>query len=325
MSEPVARRSFRVDRDDAARRLDQAVVRRLADIPGLSRSRVQRWIAEGLVRVDGAAVTRVSSRLSLGDEVEILLPGAAPVRRRPAAQPIPLSILWEDEHLLAVDKPPGIVVHPTHGHPDGTLLNAVLFHVGQRGAEGSMPGPVGRLDKDTSGIVLFARSPLVHGRLARAMRKQGMEKDYLALVYGPARFPKGRIDRRILRDPEDRRRMTTSRTEGWESSTLYEVIAESAGLALLRCRLLTGRMHQIRVHLQSEGLPIVGDPVYGEPRWKGMRVPDLATLCRGFPRQALHAWRLAFAHPITQQLLEIVAPLPADMAGLLAAAGMETL
>lgn len=319
MSEPVAKRSFRADRDDAARRLDQAVVRRLADIPGLSRSRVQRWIAEGLVRVDGAAVTRVSSRLGCGSEVEVLLPGARPLRSRPAAQPIPLSVLWEDEHLLAVDKPPGIVVHPTHGHADGTLLNAVLFHL--EGTGGSMPGPVGRLDKDTSGVVLFARHPLVHGRLARAMRKQAVEKDYLALAYGPARFPKGRIDRRILRDPEDRRRMTTSRTEGWESSTLYEVLDEPAGLALLRCRLLTGRMHQIRVHLQSEGLPIVGDPVYGEPRWKGLRDPGLAALCRGFPRQALHAWRLAFAHPVTQEPLEIVSPLPADMAGLLAAGG----
>ncbi len=318
-----ARSAFRADRGDVSQRLDQVLARRLSDVPGLSRTRIQRWIAEGLVRVNGAAVTRVSSRLGCGDQVEILLPGASRVRRPPAAQPISLSILWEDEHLLAVDKPPGIVVHPTYGHPEGTLLNAVLWHLAEKGDGGSVPGPVGRLDKDTSGIVLFARSPLVHGRLARSMRKEGVEKDYLAVGYGPARFPKGRIDRRILRDPEDRRRMITSRTEGRESSTLYEVLSESAGLALLRCRLLTGRMHQIRVHLQSEGLPLVGDPVYGEPRWKGLRDPDLAALCESFPRQALHAWRLAFVHPVTREPLEIVAPLPADMAGLLASAGME--
>ena len=319
------RRVFRADRGDAARRLDQILVRRLSDLPGLSRTRVQQWIGAGLVRVNGAPAGRAAEKLGLGDEVEVLLSEALPQRLAPSPIPqeIPLAILYEDDHLLALNKPPGVVVHPTFGHSAGTVLNALLWHLRSRGEESARPGLVSRLDKGTSGVMVVAKSGEVHGRLARAVRSRKVEKEYLAVVYGRAVPPKGRIDRKILPDPVDPRRMITSRTEGRDSSTLYERIAESEGeregLALLRCRLLTGRMHQIRVHLKSQGLPIVGDPVYGEPRWKGLHDADLAALCRGFPRQALHAWRLAFPHPVTGEPMEVVAPVPEDLRELLEA------
>lgn len=314
MSAPEAlRRTFRTDRDDAAQRLDRLVVQRLADIPGLSRVRIQEWIGAGRVRVDGVAVTRPSIRPAVGAEVEVLFPNARP-HPAPLAQEIPLSILYEDDWLLALDKPPGMVAHPTKGHADGTLVNALLWHLGKDGGVCL----VSRLDKQTSGVMLVAKAPEVHGRLARILGTRQAEKEYLAVVHGPVPFPKGRIDRRILRDPQEPRRRITSRTEGREATTLWERLAEAEeGIALLSCRLLTGRTHQIRVHLQSEGMPIVGDPLYGEPRWKGLHDPVLAAACRDFPRQALHARRLRFPHPVTGAMVEIVAPVPADLAGLL--------
>lgn len=311
----TASRKFRTAPADAPQRLDRLVAQRLADIPGVSRVRVQEWIGAGLIRVDGVAVTRPSMRPAAGVEVEVLLPRARP-HPPPEAQDIPLSILFEDDWLLALDKPPGMVAHPTKSHAGGTVLNALLFHFGK--STGGA-GLVNRLDMNTSGVLLVAKAPGVHARLARILRTREAEKEYLAVVYGPVPFSKGRIDRRILRDPRDPRRRMTSRTEGKEAATLWERLAESpgSGIALLRCRLLTGRTHQIRVHLRAEGMPIVGDPLYGEPRWKGLRNPGLAAACRDFPRQALHARRLSFPHPVTGERMEMVAPVPADLAGLL--------
>jgi 23S rRNA pseudouridine1911/1915/1917 synthase len=235
---------------------------------------------------------------------------------------MPLCAVYEDEWLLALDKPPGLVVHPTYKNWEGTLLHALLWQA-QGWSEGRRPHLVSRLDKDTSGLLLVAKTPEVHAAL------QGkVEKDYLAVVYGRTLGPKGRIDLGILPDPGDRRRMTTARTGGRPSATLWERLAEAERepLTLLRCRLLTGRTHQIRVHLRAARLPIVGDPIYGTPEapgWKRIGDPALAELCRGFPRQALHAWRLAFLHPVTGAPLEIMAPVPPDLAGLLAAAGLD--
>jgi 23S rRNA pseudouridine1911/1915/1917 synthase len=311
-------RTFRILRGDAAERLDRLVTQRLAEIPGVSRVRVQEWIGAGRVRVDGVAVTRPSLRPATGAEVEVLLPVARP-HPVPVAQEIPLSILFEDDWLLALDKPPGMVAHPTKSHADGTLVNALLFHLGQK--EGGV-GLVNRLDMNTTGVLLVAKVPEVHARLARILKTREAEKEYLAVVYGPVPFPKGRIDRRILHDLGEPRRRT-SRSEGQEAATLWERVEErddgDGGIALLRCRLLTGRTHQIRVHLHAEGMPIVGDPLYGEPRWKGLRDPALAAACRDFPRQALHAHRLRFPHPVSREKMEVVAPVPADLAGLLAA------
>lgn len=325
--EPTETRTFRAHRGDARERLDLALMTRLADVYGISRTRVQQWIAGGRVRVNGVPVRKPSGHLSPGDEVEVLLP-AAPPRPETKPQEMPLSVLYEDEHLLALDKPPGLVVHPTIGYREGTLLNALAWYLKERGGEPGRLGLVSRLDKGTSGVLLVARTGEVHAKLSRALRGPKGEKEYLAVAYGKTGVDRGRIDLKILRDPSDQRRMTTSKTEGLDSSTLFETVAETDGegvsLSLLRCRLLTGRTHQIRVHLKARNLPIVGDPVYGEPRWKGIPDPALADLCRDFPRQALHAWRLALEHPITGGRLEIRAPIPPDIAGLLSIAGLET-
>ena len=313
-------RTFRADRGDDRERIDRVLQRHLADRPDVTRARIQGWIGEGLVRVNGTPAAKPASRLMVGDVVEVTLP-PPPERRPMAAQEMPLSVLFEDEHLLAVDKPPGLVVHPTKSHREGTLINALLWYA-RDWEEGRRPRLVNRLDRGTSGVLLVAKTPAVHAALARSLRRRDAGKEYLAVVYGAAPFDPGRIERKILRDPADRKRMTTSKTEGRDSVTLYERMAEASGLTLLRCRLLTGRTHQIRVHLQSQGWPIVGDSLYGQPRWKGIAEPDLAAICRDFPRQALHAFRLSFVHPATGAPLEITAPVPEDLETLLAAAGL---
>lgn len=313
-------RTFRADRGDDRERLDRVLQRHLADRPDITRARIQRWIGEGAVAVNGAAAGKSSSRVLTGDTVELELP-PPPARREVAAQEMPLSVLYEDEHLLALDKPPGIVVHPTKGHRDGTVLNALTW-IARDWGEGQQPGLVNRLDRGTSGVMLVAKTPALHAALARSLRRRDAGKEYLAVIYGTPPALLGRIERRILRDPEDRIRMTTSKTEGRESVTLYQQMAGAGGLSLLLCRLLTGRTHQIRVHLKSQGWPIVGDPLYGEPRWKGIADPTVAEACRDFPRQALHAYRLSFVHPATGEPLEIAAPVPEDLEALLAAAGL---
>ncbi len=327
-SAPRPERTFRADRGDAGERLDKVLLRHLADLPEASRTRIQEWIEGGCVQVGGVPVTRVSARARTGDEVHVVLPPPPPPAPELVAQEIPLSVVYEDDHLLVVDKPPGLVVHPAVGHRDGTLVNALLWRSKEwGGGDATRPGLVHRLDKDTSGLLMVARSDAAHAGLARAMKSRTMTKEYLAVVYGRAAVQKGRIDLRILRDPLDRKRMTTSKTEGRESSTLYERLGESAGekagVSLLKCTLLTGRTHQIRVHLRSQHLPIVGDPTYGAARWKSLKDPELAEACRVFPRQALHAWRLALAHPVTGLPLVLEAPVPDDVAGLLAAAGIR--
>jgi len=316
-------RTFRADRGDARERLDHVLRRHLADRPDVTRARLQAWIAEGRVRVNGNPAAKPSSRLSLGDQVEVPLP-PLPERREVTAQEMPLVVLFEDEHLLALDKPPGLVVHPAAGHRDGTLINALMWRA-RDWEEGRRPGLVNRLDRGTSGVLLVAKTPEVHAALTRRLRRPDAEKEYLAVVYGSTPFSLGRIELKILRDPADRKRRMASKSEGKDSLTLYRRIGEASGLTLLSCRLLTGRTHQIRVHLASQGWPIVGDPLYGEPRWKGIADSVVAAVCKDFPRQALHACRLSFLHPVTGAPLEIVAPVPEDMAALLAAAGLQPL
>lgn len=321
------RRTFTADRGDARERLDRVLLRHLADLPEASRTKVQEWIDAGLVTVNGRAVTKASAKVATGDLVETVLPPPPPPKAELIPQDIPLSILFEDEHLLVLDKPPGLVVHPAVGHRDGTLVNALLFHSQEWGGEADRPGLVHRLDKDTSGVLVVAKNEASHAGMARAMKARTLVKEYLAVVYGRTAVTKGKVDLRILRDPHDRKRMTTSKTEGRESTTLYERLGEStgdkAGLSLLLCTLVTGRTHQIRAHLKAIHHPIVGDATYGSPRWKGIVDPALQAACRDFPRQALHARRLAFDHPVTHQRVDAVAPIPPDIAALLAVAGLS--
>jgi 23S rRNA pseudouridine1911/1915/1917 synthase len=205
------------------------------------------------------------------------------------------------------------------------LMNALLWHA-RRWPSTHRPSIVGRLDKLTSGIVVVAKTATMHAVLQRVMTASDTEKEYLAIVYGRVNVAAGRIELRLSRDRVDRRKVVASEHRGVESLTRFERLgrmpAPRAGLALLRCRLVTGRTHQIRAHLAARGWPLVGDPVYGEPRWSQVVDPPLADALRAFPRQALHAWRLALVHPVTRARLELQAPLPLDMQGLLDISGL---
>jgi 23S rRNA pseudouridine1911/1915/1917 synthase len=348
-------RRFVADRGDDRRRLDHIVVRHLADVPGVSRSRVQAWVEEGRVQVAGTIASRPAQRVLAGVEVRVTLerldPDTLPRSSRqdgvrledarlkpeltgvfePAARvsattavPIPLAVLFEDDHLLVVDKPAGLVVHPSYGHRDGTLLHALARYAD--GWPSGRPSLVHRLDKWTSGVLLVAKSRGAHAAAARALARPEARKEYLALCYGRMRTATLRLRYPLGRDPRDRRRVVV-REDGRDAETEVARLAVSAGaargLTLVCCRLLTGRMHQIRVHLQAAGLPIAGDPLYGEPGWRRIRDASLAERLRVASRQMLHAWRLALVHPMTGDVLRIESPLPEDMAALVRAAAIE--
>ena len=318
-------RTLTADRGDAGRRLDLVIRRHLTDLVSATRTRVQTWIENGQVAVNGTPIRRVAARAALGDVVTIALPDAPPPRVM-AAEDVPLEILYEDDHLLAIDKPAGIVVHPTYKNAQGTLMNALLWH-GRAWPAGQRPSIVGRLDKSTSGIVVVAKTAAVHASLQRALASREGEKDYLAVVYGFDNVARGTIDLPLAHTERNRRTMVASKHRGARSVTRFErlawVAAPRAGLSLLRCRLVTGRRHQIRVHLAARGWPLVGDPSYGEPRWPEIDDGALAATLRAFPRQALHAWRVGVSHPVTRERLQFEAPIPRDLQGLLAASGLS--
>jgi len=316
-------RKFKVGQPSSGTRLDVYLALVCSD---LSRSRIQKLIEEGSARVAGSPARR-SRAVRAGEDVEIEVPEPRAVAIEP--EEIPLSVLYEDEHLLAIDKPPGLVMHPSPGHGSGTLVNALLHHVRDLvGVGGELrPGIVHRLDRDTSGVLLVAKSDLAHASLSRQMKKRSMRKEYLALAAGVPKVRKGEVSFAIGRDPRDRKKMKAFRrlepppAGAREARTLYEIEREwfALGLTLLRCRLVTGRTHQIRVHLAAEGLPVVGDPVYGRPRYDRVRSVGLRKVLSEFPRQALHAERIAFRHPASNEPMEIVAPVPADMNSLFSA------
>jgi pseudouridine synthase, RluA family len=316
-------RRFKVGHPSEGTRLDLFLASVCSD---LSRSRIQKLIEEGAARVAGVAAKR-SHKVRAGEDVEIEVAEPRAIALEPEA--IPLSVLYEDEHLLVLDKPAGLVMHPSPGHGSGTLVNALLHHIRDLyGVGGELrPGIVHRLDRDTSGVLLVAKSDLAHASLSRQMKKRSMRKEYLALAAGVPKVRKGEITFAIGRDPRDRKKMKAFRRQepppagAREARTLYEIEREwlALGLTLLRCRLVTGRTHQIRVHLAAEGLPVVGDPVYGRPRYDRVRDSVLEKRLTEFPRQALHAERIAFRHPASNAEMEIVAPLPADMKNLFAA------
>ena len=313
------------DRGDAGRRLDLVLRRHLAGVETASRTRVQAWIEGGHVTVNGTRIRRVAARAAPGDVVTITLPDGAS-RRAMVAEDVSLDVLYEDDHLLALDKAAGVVVHPTCRHADGTVMNALLWHA--RGWPVThRPSLVGRLDKLTSGVLVVAKTAAVHAALQRTMASISSEKAYLAVVYGRVPMARGDIDLRLGRDRGDRRRVVASADVGAPSLTRFErlarVRAPGAGLSLLCCRLVTGRTHQIRAHLAARGWPLVGDPVYGEPRWSHVSDPTLAAALRAFPRQALHAWRVTLTHPVTGMRLLLEAPLPRDLDELLTASGLR--
>jgi 23S rRNA pseudouridine1911/1915/1917 synthase len=283
---------FLVSDADAGARLDRV----LAAQPEVgSRALAQRLIAKGGVLVAGARPGK-SRLLSAGESVEVELPEQHAL----VAEELDLRIVWQDSHLLVVDKPAGIVAHPAGGHVAGTLVHGVLAH-GAAGGDVDRPGIVHRLDRDTSGLLLVARSELVHRRLQAAIRRREVERRYLALVRGRPRSRTGRITAPIGRDRRDRARISLDTGSPRDAVTWFEVRELLPAHALLEVRLETGRTHQVRVHLEAIGLPVAGDPVYG-------LAGDL-----GLERQFLHAYRLRLRHPVEDRELDVESPLPPDL------------
>ena len=294
---------------ETAGRLDKA----LTKASGLSRERVKALMAEGAVTVGKTLATNPSAKLQAGAHFEIRLPPPEPLAAEP--QEIALDVVFEDEHLIVVNKPAGMVVHPAAGNPDGTLVNALLFHCrGQlSGINGvARPGIVHRIDKDTSGLLVVAKTDAAHEGLAAQFAEHSIHRRYLAVCAGHPSPRQGTIDARLGRSERDRKKMAVlakDSSRGKRAVTRYKTLKTMADCALIECRLETGRTHQVRVHCQSIGHPLLGDPVYGSDP-KSLR-PLLSEI--GFARQALHAAELGFAHPVTGERVLFTAELPADM------------
>lgn len=307
----------------AGQRLDKV----LAPLfPDLSRARLQSLIGEGRLSLDGAPVADASRKAKAGT-YSLLIPPPAPAEPEPQA--LPLTILYEDEHLIVVDKPAGMAAHPAPGTPDGTLVNALLHHCGASlsGVGGvARPGIVHRLDKDTSGVMVAAKSDAAHRGLSALFSTHDIDRLYVALTRGAPHPASDTIETQLGRSPGDRKKMAVLRSGGRLAITHYRVEAafgppDRPLAARVACRLETGRTHQIRVHLASKGSPCLADPVYGAGQ-PSVLVRDKIREA-GLARQALHAAVLGFVHPVTGQALRFETPLPPDMAAL--QAGLETL
>ena len=307
-------------------RLDAALARR---IDTLSRSRLKSLIGEGRVSIDGATVTDASRKINAGARVVVDLPAPAPAA--PAAEAIPLDVIHEDDEVIVVDKPAGLVVHPGAGNWSGTLVNALLHHcAGSLSGIGGVerPGIVHRLDKDTSGVMVVAKTDRAHQKLAAQFADHGrtgpLERAYLAVIWGVPKYREGTITGDIGRDPRNRQAMAVVKSGGREAITHFEVLETFGGAgregvaSLVECRLETGRTHQIRVHFAHIGHPLLGDDLYGSGyRTKLDRLdreaPEVGTALRALGRQALHARLLAFAHPVKKKTLTFESDLPEDM------------
>ncbi len=306
--------------DQAGTRLDRLLAATLED---LSRSRLKALIEDGQVRRDGEIIRSPSAKVNSGDAFEVTIP--APVDAIPVGQDIPLDILFEDDDLIVLDKPAGMVVHPAPGNPDGTLVNALIAHCGDSlaGIGGvRRPGIVHRLDKDTSGVMVAAKTAVAHANLVEQFSARSVDRAYHAFVWGLATPATGEIEGAIGRHPKNRKKMAVRETGGKHALTRYKTLeVYGDGLAsLVECRLATGRTHQIRVHLSHRGNPLVGDPQYGRATGRRDAVsaldPEMKRQIVGFSRQALHARVLGFVHPVSGQRIDFKTELPDDMAHL---------
>ena len=301
---------FSAPLEETPSRLDLVICR---EMPELSRSAAQRLIEEGHVTVNGRP-ERASLKLRGGEEIRVTVP--PPVPAEPAAEAIPLDILYEDADVVVINKPAGMVVHQGAGNSTGTLVNALLGHCGDLSGIGGelRPGIVHRIDKDTSGILVAAKNDRAHQSLAEQFRVHSVKRLYRALVFGSPKEESGRIESSIGRHPVDRKRMSGTARHGKQAVTRWKVLARYERLTLLELRLETGRTHQIRVHLSEKGHPLVGDEVYGGGgRLAAITDPHLKKLITLLDRQALHAMTLGFIHPADGRYLEFTTPLPDDM------------
>jgi 23S rRNA pseudouridine1911/1915/1917 synthase len=298
-------------------RLDRYLARQVAN---LSRSRIQALMESGLITLNGAPV-KPSHPVKHGEEVLIRLPGPEPSPLEPEA--IPLDIRFEDEHVVVVNKPAGMVVHPAYGHSSGTLVNALLYHCRDLQGIGGVerPGLVHRIDKDTSGLLVVAKSERALADLAKQFKEKSAERKYRAIVWGHLSPPEGRIEASLGRSPRDRKQFAVV-AGGKEAATRYQTLEFFELFSLLELQLETGRTHQIRIHMQHAGHPVFGDPQYGG---RNRRLGALTTSQRAFvanlfeilPRQALHAAVLGFVHPITRETLKFESDFPDDIGGIL--------
>lgn len=325
-SETLEVRNAVVEPSHAGSRLD----RFLADaMTGISRSRASALIATGAVTRDGVTIKDPNHRVKPAETYCVVLPPVLPAE--PIGQDIPLVVVYEDDDLIVIDKPAGMVVHPAAGNPDGTLVNALIAHCGNslKGIGGEMrPGIVHRIDKGTSGLLVAAKNERAMASLAKQFANHTIERAYTAVVWGAPRQMSDRIETQIGRNPFDRKRMGVLRAGGKVARTRYTVLERFGNpdqpfAALIECRLETGRTHQIRVHMTYIGHPLIGDPTYGHaraaPRAKSPTEETAYAAVSAFDRQALHAGVLGFQHPSLHKTLRFTADLPADMSSLLAA------
>jgi len=307
-----------IDAAEAGERLDRVLAARL---DRLSRSRLKSLIEEGRVRLAGATIEEPSYRVKPGQTFAIIIPEIVPAL--PAAQSLPLDILYEDSDVIVLMKPPGMAVHPGPGTPDRTLVNALIAHCGDSlsGIGGvRRPGIVHRLDKDTSGLLVAAKTDLAHQGLAADFARHTIERAYLAVVWGIPSPRSGEIEGAIGRHPTNRKKMAIVTRGGKPALTRYKVVRPlGRGASLVECRLATGRTHQIRVHLTALGHPVIGDPVYGRPTPARLALlsPAQQQVARAMGRQALHAYRLGFRHPRSGEQLVWESDLPADIENLI--------
>jgi 23S rRNA pseudouridine1911/1915/1917 synthase len=306
-TETLTRIELSVPKDDAKSRLDRFLAKQL---PEYSRSRLQHLIHGGFVRINGA-VTRPRQLVRYADKIELTEPPLEKIENVPES--IPLEVLFEDDDLIVINKPAGLVVHPGAGHQEHTLVNALLSHCTTLSGIGGKerPGIVHRLDKETSGCLVVAKNDATHRELSTQFAERTVEKIYLALVAGKLRKQSGLIEETIGRHPVHRQRMSVASSRGRAAKTEYRVLRSGDGASLIECRLHSGRTHQIRVHLHHVGHPVLGDKVYASRRAKA------------FPRQMLHAWKLGFRHPRTGEWRSFEAPLPNDFNQAIAASGLE--
>ncbi len=293
--------------EEKSDRLDRYLAQHLSD---LSRSRIQQLIEQGNVLLNGKICTSKKETVKLGDRVFLEIPAAQPLDLQP--ENIPLDILYEDDSLLIINKPAGLVVHPAPGHPQGTLVNAILAHCPTLPGIGGVqrPGIVHRLDKDTTGAIAIAKTDQAHQHLQAQLKAKTARRDYLGVVHGSPQTESGTIDLSIGRHPIDRKKMAVVPVDnGRAARTLWQVQERLGNYTLIHFQLETGRTHQIRVHSAHIGHPIVGDPVYSSGRSVGVNLPG----------QALHALRLRLQHPVTEELIDVMAPLPAAFTKLLEA------
>ena len=294
---------LRASEESKNQRLDAFLA---SSLDGLTRSQATRLIESGEVAVDGKSVSKSSYKLAGGEDIAVTLPEPEPVEAVP--QDIPLDVVYEDADVIVVNKPSGMVVHPAPGHPDGTLVNALLYHCAGTlsGIGGALrPGIVHRIDRDTSGLIIAAKNDAAHQYLSAQLADHTLARTYECIVVGKLREDRGTVDAPIARHPTDRKRMAVV-AGGREAVTHWEVIARYPGYTHVRCRLETGRTHQIRVHMAYIGHPILGDTVYGAKK----EVPGLTGQC-------LHAVGLRFLHPRTHEVVELSCPLPEEFTRML--------